>query len=131
MTITAEGTCHATAASILVLQGEKRAGDKRGAGAPSAGAVIEGKAKKYKTDDGPQYTAAQIAMMGGDVKEKAKQPTGAMPVGEFLNKGGAAALPRKAQDRKDKEKRKRELGQSAIGTWKTEAEMALRQQYDS
>ena len=35
------------------------------------------------------------------------------------------------QDRKDKEKEKRGKGQSAIGSWKTEAEMVLRQQYDS
>lgn len=41
-----------------------------------------------------------------------------------------AALPRKRQDRKDKEKSKRQMGQSSIGTWKTEAEMVLRQQYD-
>lgn len=40
-------------------------------------------------------------------------------------------LPRKAQDRKDRERSKRERGQSAISTWKSEAEMVLRQQYDS
>jgi hypothetical protein len=44
---------------------------------------------------------------------------------------GGALLPRKHQDRKNKEQKKRALGQSAIGSWKTEAEMALRQQYDS
>lgn len=43
---------------------------------------------------------------------------------------GGALLPRKKQDRKDKEKAKRQLGQSSIGSWKTEAEMVLRQQYD-
>lgn len=31
----------------------------------------------------------------------------------------------------DKEKEKRMKGQSAIGSWKSEAEMVLRQQYDS
>jgi hypothetical protein len=31
----------------------------------------------------------------------------------------------------DREKVKRERGQSAIGSWKSEAEMVLRQQYDS
>jgi hypothetical protein len=40
-------------------------------------------------------------------------------------------LPRERQERKDREKAKRERGQSAIGSWKSEAEMVLRQQYDS
>ncbi len=40
--------------------------------------------------------------------------------------GATACLHPCAQDRKDKEKRKRMLGQSAIGSWKTEAEMVLR-----
>ena len=31
----------------------------------------------------------------------------------------------------DRERAKRERGQSSIGTWKSEAEMVLRQQYDS
>jgi hypothetical protein len=58
-------------------------------------------------------------------------PSAAMGVSDFLNKGvGAAKLPRKEQARAEKEKKKRALGQSAIGTWKTEAEMVLRQQYD-
>lgn len=35
------------------------------------------------------------------------------------------------QDRKVKEKSKRALGQSAHSHWKSEAEMVLRQQYDS
>jgi hypothetical protein len=68
---------------------------------------------------------------GGDVKGPRK-PSKAMGVTDFLEKGvGGALLPRKAQDRKDKEKKKRAAGQSAIGSWKTEAEMVLRQQYDS
>ncbi len=101
----------------------------------------------------------QIAMLGGNVSEdhRAQQaggggaggggggggggprapagprvPSKALPVAEFLNsKGGAALLPRKAQDRRDKEKDKRMKGQSAIGSWKSEAEMVLRQQFDS
>jgi len=52
-----------------------------------------------------------------------------MPVAEALA-NAAAALPRKQQDRRDREKNKRERGQSSISTWKTEAEMVLRQQYD-
>lgn len=67
-------------------------------------------------------------MMGGQLKDK--KASSAMGVDEFLNKGGGALLPRNQQDRRDKEKRKREMGQSAIGTWKSEAEMVLRQQYD-
>ncbi len=58
--------------------------------------------------------------------------TGAMAVTEFLDKGlGAAQLPRKAQDRKEKEKSKRTKGQSTHSHWKSEAEMVLRQQFDS
>ncbi|KAL6752606.1 hypothetical protein V8C86DRAFT_576849 [Haematococcus lacustris] len=126
-------------------------------GLPS-GAIIQGAAKRYKADDGPeatqQYSALQIAMLGGKVADKAavkgpvqlagagaggpgcepppRVPSKAMPVTDFLDKGvGGSLLPRKAQDRRDKEKSKRERGQSSIGSWKTEAEMALRQQYDS
>lgn len=51
---------------------------------------------------------------------------------EFLNKGvGAVQLPRKNADRKDKEKDKRMRGQSTHSHWKSEAEMVLRQQFDS
>jgi hypothetical protein len=38
--------------------------------------------------------------------------------------------PPRRQDRKDKEKEKRMRGQSTHAAWKSEAEMALRQQYD-
>lgn len=82
-------------------------------------------------------------MLGGNVGDdgdeaagarpgpKQRKPTAAMGVTDFLDKGlGAAQLPRKQQDRKDKEKSKRAMGQSSIGSWKTEAEMVLRQQYD-
>ena len=111
-------------------------------------------------DDGGVVSAAQIAMLGGQWKPSAdddgdggdaaspvvlgpaapqrQQPPGAkkasraMGVSEFMDKGvGGAQLPRRRQERKDKEKSKRQLGQSAIGSWKTEAEMVLRQQYDS
>ena len=34
------------------------------------------------------------------------------------------------QDRKEREEAKRQKGQSTHAEWKTEAEMALRQQYD-
>lgn len=83
----------------------------------------------------------QIAMMGGNVEhlldkeEQSRREKGpatkAMPVTEFLDKGvGGAQLPRKHQDRKDKEKIKRAAGQSTHAHWKSEAEMVLRQQYD-
>lgn len=66
---------------------------------------------------------------GPGAKRKATQ---AMGVSEFMERGlGGAALPRARQERKDREKLKRQKGQSAIGSWKTEAEMVLRQQYDS
>ncbi len=124
-----------------------------------AGAVVSAAAKRYKTEDGAEggmATAAQIAMLGGqwrpsadeadapasigpalpggqdDGKQGRKGPTKAMGVSDFMDKGvGGAQLPRRRQDRMDKEKSKRQLGQSAIGSWKTEAEMVLRQQYDS
>lgn len=55
----------------------------------------------------------------------------AMDVAEFLDKGGGgAALPRKRQDRKEREKDKRARGQSTHANWKSEAEMVLRQQFD-
>ena len=60
-----------------------------------------------------------------------RKATPAMAVSSFLDKGGGAALPRNRQDRKDKEKDKRMRGQSSHISWKSEAEMALRQQYDS
>jgi hypothetical protein len=54
-----------------------------------------------------------------------------MGVEEFMEKGiGGAQLPRKRQDRKEKEERKRQRGQSTHASWKTEAEMVMRQQYD-
>lgn len=124
-----------------------------------AGAVMSAAAKRYRTEDGLEggmATAAQIAMLGGqwrpsadeetapasigpalpggqhDSKAGKKAPTKAMGVSDFMDKGvGGAQLPRRRQERKDKEKSKRQLGQSAIGSWKTEAEMVLRQQYDS
>ncbi len=80
-------------------------------------------------------------MMGGKVSDKVAAaavgadkgpPSKPMPVTDFLDKGlGAAQLPRKGQDRKEKEKDKRMRGQSTHAAWKSEAEMVLRQQFDS
>ena len=109
--------------------------DVRGQVNPEA--VITGQAKRYKPDaQGPQVSLAQIAMLGGKIPKSGGTGGGgaskALSVDEFLvGKGGNAQMPRKGQDRRDKEKDKREKGQSAIGSWKSEAEMVLRQQYDS
>lgn len=117
------------------LKGDNRANNKR-PDVPDA-AVIEGKAKKYKANEAVGGSAvcsnAQIAMLGGQVSSK-QAPVKNSPsdVSEFLHKGvGGALLPRKGVDRKDKEKEKREKGQSTHAHWKSEAEMLLRQQYDS
>ncbi|KAK9825357.1 hypothetical protein WJX81_002884 [Elliptochloris bilobata] len=119
--------------------------------------VISAPAKRYRTDErvgSSAVTAAQVAMLGGEwdgdrgneapgsavlrgpvplktVAAKASKPSKAMDVADFVNKGGGALLPRKQQERRDKEKRKRLAGQSAIGSWKSETEMQLRQLYDS
>ncbi|EFN53831.1 hypothetical protein CHLNCDRAFT_136569 [Chlorella variabilis] len=113
--------------------------------------VITGAAVRFRTEDRVgTVSAAQIAMLGGQwggdegVEEEAAgagpsakhpvpkgKPSKPMGVDEFLDKGvGGALLPRKRQDRKDKEKDKRVRGQSTHANWKSEAEMVLRQQYD-
>mmetsp|Transcript_17086 Transcript_17086/g.43824 ORF Transcript_17086/g.43824 Transcript_17086/m.43824 type:complete len:232 (+) Transcript_17086:447-1142(+) len=155
----AENFSHQRTAVLRGGAGGAAAGGDTEAGADSAGGkkavgVITGKAKLYTeqeqaaqqkqqekgNDEGSMYSEAAIALMGGNVDkaegsrqagDKRKGPSAAMPVQDFLEKGvGGAALPRKRQDRKDKEKSKRQMGQSSIGEWKTEAEMVLRQQYD-
>jgi hypothetical protein len=69
--------------------------------------------------------------VGGGGKAARGPATKPMAVSEFLDKGvGGAQLPRKQQDRKEKEKLKRAAGQSTHKEWKSEAEMVLRQQYD-
>jgi hypothetical protein len=104
--------------------------------------VIAAPAVKYAGEDdvvaAQHPTAVQIAMLGGTAMssksvagDERGKATRSMGVEEFLEKGvGGAALPRKKQERKDKEKEKRMKGQSSHAEWKTEAEMALRQQYD-
>ena len=102
----------------------------------------------------PERGAAQVAMLGGQwdtdasgsgpgdaallgpsapkaAPGKASRPSRAMDVSEFVDKGGSAMLPRKQQERREKEKMKRLAGQSAIGSWKSETEMQQRQLYDS
>eukprot|EP01025_Chloroclados_australasicus_P043641 TRINITY_DN4681_c0_g2_i1.p2 TRINITY_DN4681_c0_g2~~TRINITY_DN4681_c0_g2_i1.p2 ORF type:complete len:233 (+),score=39.90 TRINITY_DN4681_c0_g2_i1:117-815(+) len=76
-----------------------------------------------------QINAKAVRYESGN--QNRNQVKGAMEVSEFLNKGvGGAQLPRKNQDRKEREKNKRSIGQSCASTWKSEAEMVLRQQYD-
>ncbi|MEW5308895.1 MAG: hypothetical protein WDW38_000816 [Sanguina aurantia] len=148
-----------------LLKGESRPGtgpEKRSA---PAGAVIEAKFKRNKTMDAPEYTAMQVALLGGNVADRIdayKQAMIALMGGDVADQGGdegggtgsvqAVRGPTPAAghgqgdasqgkrdrgpstkpmpDRKDKEKLKREAGQSVHASWKTEAEMVLRQQYD-
>lgn len=67
--------------------------------------------------------------MGGKVGTS-KKPVNPMGINDFMDQVGTASLPRRNTGRRDKEKEKRAKGQSAIGNWKTEAEMVLRQQFD-
>lgn len=88
-------------------------------------------------DDGRdtgQLGAPSAALPPGDrtARSTRKSATKPMPVSDFLDRGiGGAALPRSRGDRKDREKDKRGKGQSTASHWKSEAEMVLRQQYDS
>lgn len=129
----------------------------KGQAPPTPAGVVSAAPVRYKTDDRVDskiVTAAQVAMLGGqwassaDATEEGgarqgpqpaqqadanpkRKSTAAMGVQDFLDKGhGAAQLPRKKQDRKDMEKSKRDRGQSSHASWKSEAEMVLRQQYD-
>ncbi|KAL6774329.1 hypothetical protein ACKKBG_A24580 [Auxenochlorella protothecoides x Auxenochlorella symbiontica] len=94
--------------------------------------VIKASAVQYRGGEGPApVSAAAIALLGGGEKPDRGKPSKAMGVEEFLDKGaGGAVLPRKRQERKDREKDKRSKGQSSHAAWKSEAEMVLRQQYD-
>ncbi|KFM23162.1 PHD finger protein 3 [Auxenochlorella protothecoides] len=94
--------------------------------------VIKASAVQYRGGEGPTpVSAAAIALLGGGEKPDRGKPSKAMGVEEFLDKGaGGAVLPRKRQERKDREKDKRSKGQSSHAAWKSEAEMVLRQQYD-
>jgi hypothetical protein len=76
-----------------------------------------------------QLTALRQELALDSAKDRGRS-SHAMPVEEALA-NPSLTLPRKAQDRKEREKSKRERGQSSISTWKSEAEMVLRQQYDS
>lgn len=96
--------------------------------------VISGKATTYRggAQESGLDMSVQIALLGGgEGKPQPKKATKATNIDEFLTKGvGGQQLPRKRQDTKEREKSKRSRGQSSHSTWKSEAEMALRQQYD-
>ena len=75
--------------------------------------------------------AALAAAKGVPIQQQQHQrgkATGSMPVAEALASG--AALPRKGQGMKERQKAKADAGQRATGDWKPEAFMILRQQYD-
>ena len=80
-----------------------------------------------------QAPAAAIADAPSDTAKSAGRgkPTSAMSVTDFLAQGAGAALPRKQQGKKEREQGKRARGQSHQPQWKSEAEMVLRQQFDS
>eukprot|EP01023_Acetabularia_acetabulum_P033395 TRINITY_DN31267_c0_g1_i6.p3 TRINITY_DN31267_c0_g1~~TRINITY_DN31267_c0_g1_i6.p3 ORF type:complete len:245 (-),score=51.42 TRINITY_DN31267_c0_g1_i6:86-820(-) len=96
--------------------------------------VIQSKAVKYREEKQGRQAAIgphpeQDLCKDGNNRSVKNQ--GPIEVSEFLHKGeGVANLPRKGQDRREKEKQKRKIGQSSANTWKSEAEMVLRQQYD-
>ena len=132
-------------------------GSRDGAnGAAAAAATISAAPKKYSVEEMRQAenrgnkaereAAGGAARGGGDALAMAmlgvKPPphpgkggaTKAMGVDDFLAKGNAGAkMPRKKQDRAEHEKNKRQKGQNDRDSveWKSEAEMVLRQQYDS
>ena len=68
---------------------------------------------------------------GAATNERKRKKTSAMSVSDFLAQGEGVSLPRSKDYRKNKEKQKRARAQSSVHGWKSEAEMVLRQQYDS
>lgn len=87
-------------------------------------------APKLKGSSVTEQAAGVVSALAVRYKEGQPRSTKAIPIEDFIEKGTGAQLPRKRQDTKDKEKAKRQKGQSSHQTWKSEAEMALRQQFD-
>eukprot|EP00208_Stichococcus_sp_RCC1054_P005309 CAMPEP_0206141326 /NCGR_PEP_ID=MMETSP1473-20131121/12551_1 /ASSEMBLY_ACC=CAM_ASM_001109 /TAXON_ID=1461547 /ORGANISM="Stichococcus sp, Strain RCC1054" /LENGTH=306 /DNA_ID=CAMNT_0053535845 /DNA_START=120 /DNA_END=1040 /DNA_ORIENTATION=- len=111
-----DGACMVTAAQVALMGGQWK---------PSADPDDSG-------GDGGARTSGAARPPGSTPAAKRKTPSTPMGVSEFLDRGiGGATLPRSRGDRKDKEKEKRGKGQSTASHWKSEAEMVLRQQYDS
>jgi len=88
--------------------------------------VITAKPVTYKTPRVPEVTP----LTPDGKKDGSKAASKPMAVDEFLTKGGGVMLPRRTRFQRDKEKAKREKGQSSHSAWKSEEEMLLRQQYD-
>lgn len=106
-------------------------------GQPDTAAVLSAPAQRSTAPASEKKSLigndALIAMMGGGghVDQKNSKPTHATTVQDALAEPSAAQLPRQKQERKNKEKSKRVMGQSSHSHWKSEAEMVLRQQFDS
>lgn len=108
-------------------------------------AVIGAAPTRYSAEEAAKRAALSALRREAEAAEaaqaaEAEAAVPAAPRRDFRSKAVAVAdavanpslnLPRDKQERKDRERAKRERGQSAIGSWKSEAEMVLRQQYDS
>jgi hypothetical protein len=102
-----------TATPQIAMLGGKTAATADGGGAAAAPA-------------GPRAPPGAAGPPGA-ARPGAAAATKAMPVTDFLDKGlGGAKLPRKKQDRAEKERAKRAKGQSTHSEWKSEAFMVLR-----
>lgn len=78
-----------------------------------------------------EAAAAVAALQKGRARGGGRDFASAAVAVEDMLANPSLNAPRQKQERKDREKVKRERGQSAITSWKSEAEMVLRQQYDS
>lgn len=79
-------------------------------------------------DAGALRAAKGVPEGGGGARRSGGKATAAMPVAEALATG--AALPRKGQTMKERQRHKAAAGQRATGEWKSDAFMTLKQQYD-
>ena len=130
---------HATAPPLHPVLG---GGDRR-----ADAAVIGAAPQRYSAEEAAKREALSALRREAEAAEAALAQTqaaeaaaAAAPRRDFRSKAVPVSdalanpslnLPRDKQERKDRERAKRERGQSAIGSWKSEAEMVLRQQYDS
>lgn len=107
--------------------GERREREKE----PPKSATVRAAPVKYNNAPAPSAEGEQEGGRGGN------RGTGQgkrRDMEDFLAKGeGGAMLPRKRQDKREREKQKRQKGQHGredAFRWKSEQEMALRQQVD-
>jgi hypothetical protein len=74
-------------------------------------------------------TEAAAALLGASAPSR--PPSKLTPATRVEDaRAGGAALPRKGRSARDRQERQAAKGQRATGEWKSEAFMALRQQYD-